>query len=100
MADNSVTGVMVTLIGDETPLTGTLTGNNISVLGGNHSFTLTFDSDGTDPSNDLALGTTSGFIGTMTNASGTVSHHPGGCKKHQDGRGPQRVSADADQDNI
>lgn len=69
--DDSVTGVMVTLRGDETPLTGTRTGNSISVSGGNASFTLSFDPDGTDSSNDVALGTTSGFIGTMTNASGT-----------------------------
>ena len=69
--DNSVTGVMVTLRGDETTLTGTRTGNSISVSGGNNNFTLSFDPDGTDSSNDLALGTTSGFIGTMSNASGT-----------------------------
>ena len=69
--DDSVTGVMVTLRGDETPLTGTRSGNSISVSGGNASFTLSFDPDGTDSSNDAALGTTSGFIGSMTNASGT-----------------------------
>ncbi|MBL4584540.1 MAG: hypothetical protein JKX83_07980 [Pseudomonadales bacterium] len=70
-ADNSVTGVMVTLRGEETALTGTLTGSTISVSGGSNSFTLGFDADGTDSSNDLALGMTSGFIGTMANASGT-----------------------------
>lgn len=69
--DNSVTGVMVSLRGDETTLTGTRTGSSISVSGGNSSFTLSFDPDGTDSSNDLALGTTSGFVGTLTNASGT-----------------------------
>lgn len=71
MADNSVTGVMVTLRGNEAVLTGTLTGSTISVSGGGNSFTLGFDADGTDSSNDLALGTTSGFIGTMSGASGT-----------------------------
>jgi len=70
MTDESVTGVMVTLRGNQATLTGTLTGNTISVSGGGNSFTLAFDPDGTDSSNDLALGTTSGFIGTMTNASG------------------------------
>lgn len=69
--DDSVTGVMVTLRGDETPLTGTRSGNSISVSGGNAGFTLSFDPDGTDSSNDVALGTTSGFVGSMTNASGT-----------------------------
>ena len=69
--DDSVTGTMVTLRGDETELTGTLTGNSISVSGSGTSFTLSFDPDGTDSSNDMLLGTTSGFIGTMTNASGT-----------------------------
>ncbi len=69
--DDSVTGVMVTLRGDETELTGTRTENSISVSGGNASFTLSFDSDGTDSSNDVSLGTTSGFLGTMTNPSGT-----------------------------
>ena len=69
--DDSVTGFMVTLRGDETTLTGTRTGNSISVSGGNNNFTLSFDPDGTDSSNDLALGTTSGFLGTMANASGT-----------------------------
>ena len=69
--DNSVSGVMVTLRGDETMLTGTLTGNSISVSGGNNDFDLSFDPDGSDSSNDAALGTTSGFIGTMSNASGT-----------------------------
>jgi hypothetical protein len=71
MSDDSVTGVMVTLRGDETTLTGTLTGNDIAVSGGGNSFTLSFDPDGSDGANDLALGTTSGFIGTMTGASGT-----------------------------
>ncbi len=71
MADNSVTGRMVTLRGEEAVLTGTLSGNNISVSGGGNSFTLTFDADGTDSSNDLLLGATSGFIGTLTNNSGT-----------------------------
>jgi len=71
MTDNSVTGVMVTLRGDETPLTGTLSGTDITVSGGGYSYTLSFDPDGSDSANDLALGTTSGFIGTMTGASGT-----------------------------
>ncbi|UVW33810.1 hypothetical protein NYF23_07090 [SAR92 clade bacterium H455] len=71
MTDNSVTGVMVTLRGDETPLTGTRTGNDITVSGGGNSFSLSFDPDGSDSANDLALGTTSGFLGTMTGASGT-----------------------------
>lgn len=71
LEDNSISGVMVTLRGDETPLSGTLTGNDIAVSGGNNNFTITFDADGTDSSNDIALGTTSGFIGTMSNASGT-----------------------------
>jgi len=62
---------MVTLRGQETALTGTLTGNSISVSGGGNSFTLQFDADGSDSSNDLLLGTTSGFIGTMNNTSGT-----------------------------
>ena len=69
--DNSVTGVMITLRGDETTLTGTRTGSSIAVSGGNNSFTLSFDPDGTDSSNDAALGTTSGVIGTMVNSSGT-----------------------------
>lgn len=69
--DDSVTGTMVILRGQETALTGTLAGNTISVSGGGNSFTLEFDPDGSDSSNDLVLGTTSGFFGTMANASGT-----------------------------
>ena len=68
---NSVSGTVVTPRGDETPLTGTCTESSISVSDDNNSFTLNFDPDGTDSSNDLALGTTSGFVGTTTNASGT-----------------------------
>ncbi len=71
MADNSVTGIMVTLRGDETTLSGSLTANVITVSGGGNELELAFDADGTDSSNDLALGTTSGFIGTMSGASGT-----------------------------
>ena len=70
LADNSVTGAMATLRGDETALAGTLAGSAISVSGGNNSFTLTFDPDGTDSSNDAALGTTSGFVGTWNGTSG------------------------------
>ena len=80
MEGNSISGVMVTLRGDETPLSGTLTGNDIAVSGGNHNFTITFDADGTDSSNDVALGTTSGFIGTMINASGTSDVIGTSCK--------------------
>ncbi len=71
MDGNSVAGVMVTLRGQETALTGTLEGATITVSGGNNGFTLSFDADGSDSSNDLLLGSTSGFVGTMTNASGT-----------------------------
>ena len=69
--DNSVTGVMVTLRGDEIDLIGTLNGNEISVSGGQHSFTLAFDPDGTDTANDFALGNVAGFIGTWNSNSGT-----------------------------
>lgn len=62
---------MVTLRGDITDLTGMLTGNEITVSGGEHSFTLTFDPDGTDSSNDLALGNVAGFVGTWSNNLGT-----------------------------
>ena len=55
--DSNVSGVMQTLGGDETFLVGVLTGNGISVSGGNNSFTLIFDPDGTGRPNDLALGT-------------------------------------------
>ncbi len=71
MADDSVVGVLVTLRGNETPLTGTRSGGGLSVSGGGNSFALSFDPDGSDPANDAALGTTSGFIGTMTNTNGT-----------------------------
>lgn len=79
--DDNVTGVMVTLRGDETELTGTHTGSSITVSGSNDSFTLSFDPDGSDSSNDALLSATSGFFGTMTNASGTsdvigTSCHP------------------------
>lgn len=70
-SDNSVTGVMVTLRGDETDLSGALTGNEISVSGGGHSFTLTFDPDGTDPFNDVALGNVAGFTGSWVSNIGT-----------------------------
>lgn len=70
MGDDSVTGVMITLRGDETILTGTRTGIDLTVTGDNNSFTLTFDPDGTDSSNDLLLGTSSGFLGTMSNSNG------------------------------
>ncbi len=42
-ADDSVSGVMVTLRGDETVLTGTLSGTDLTVSGGGNSFTLVFD---------------------------------------------------------
>lgn len=70
-ADNSVTGVMVTLRGDIMDLMGTLTGNQIAVSGGEHSFSLTFDPDGTDPSNDVALGSVAGFTGSWVSNMGT-----------------------------
>lgn len=71
MADNSITGTMVILSGQETALTGTLTGSTINVSGGGNSFTLEFDADESGSSNNLLLDTISGFIGTMSNASGT-----------------------------
>ncbi len=71
MADNSVTGIMVTLRGNETTLTGSLTANVITVSGGGNEFELAFDADGTDSSNDALLGTTSGFFGQLSNSSGT-----------------------------
>ena len=71
---------MVTLRDDETALTGTLTGNAISVSGGDNNFTLAFDPDGTDSSNDSVLGTTSGFIGQLTNSSGTSDVIGTSCK--------------------
>lgn len=67
--DNSITGTLVTLRGNETALSGTLIGNDLDIAGGNFTFDLAFDADGTDASNDLALGTTAGFVGTMSNAS-------------------------------
>lgn len=70
-SDNSVSGTMVTLRGDETPLSGTRAGSSISVSGSDSSFLLSFDPNGTDSSNDVSLGTISGFVGTMTNNSGT-----------------------------
>ena len=68
--DNSITGTLVTLRGDETVLSGTLNGTDLAISGGDFTFDLTFDADGTDASNDLVLGTASGFIGTMSNTSG------------------------------
>lgn len=70
MEDDSVTGVMITLRGDETILTGTRTGTDMTVTGDGSSFTLSFDPDGSDSTNDLQLGTSSGFLGTMSNSNG------------------------------
>ena len=55
--DSNVSGGVQTLGGDETSLAGALTGNGISVSGGNKNFTLIFDSDGTGRPKDLALST-------------------------------------------
>jgi len=54
-ADNTVIGTMVILRGGTTALSGTLSGNTISVSGGGSSFTLNFDDNGTDSSNDALL---------------------------------------------
>jgi len=70
LSDNNVTGVMVTIRGNQTVLSGTLNGNILTVSGGGNSFNLIFDSDGTDPSNDFALGPTSGFIGEWNSVLG------------------------------
>ncbi|GAA6168446.1 hypothetical protein [Sessilibacter corallicola] len=69
MDDNSVTGLAVTLRGNQTSLSGMLSNGIISVTGGNFSFNLTFDSDGMDSSNDADLGPVSGAVGTFTNGS-------------------------------
>lgn len=61
--DGSVRGVMVILRGDETELTRSCTGGSTSVFGSIASFTLSFDPVGSDSSNDVSLGTTSGFKG-------------------------------------
>jgi len=61
--DNSVTGVMITLRGAETALTGTLDAGVITVTGSNITFILDFDPDGSDPANDADLGDTAGFVG-------------------------------------
>ncbi|HEC26304.1 MAG TPA: hypothetical protein ENI67_02725 [Gammaproteobacteria bacterium] len=74
-SDNSVTGTMITLRGTETPLTGTLDNNSlITVTGNNIAFQLSFDRDGTDPTNDVGLGDTAGFVGSWASnlATGAV----------------------------
>lgn len=72
-SDNRVTGVMVTLRGQESALAGTLDGTTISVSGGGNTLTLEFDADGSDASNDALLGTTAGFTGQWNSASGLGS---------------------------
>ena len=71
MNDDSVSGILVTLRGDETALSGTLSNGVITVSGGEFNFTLDFDADGSNPANDEALGTVGGFLGAYTdNANG------------------------------
>lgn len=71
LSDDSVTGLLITLRGDETALSGTLAGTDLSVSGGDYTLTAQFDADGTDSSNDPFLGSTSGFLGTMSDSTGT-----------------------------
>lgn len=70
MSDNSVSGILVTLRGNETILSGSLSNGVITVSGGDFSFNLDFDPDGSDPSNDLALGSVGGFLGVYTDGAG------------------------------
>lgn len=59
--DDSVTGVMVTLAGQEFALSGTLDGEVITVTGGGQTFSLGFYPEGNgDPG---LLGGTAGFYG-------------------------------------
>ncbi|GLS25308.1 hypothetical protein [Marinibactrum halimedae] len=66
MTDNSVEGVLVTLQGNETILSGRLESDTITATGGRFEFNLNFDADGSDTENDNFLGPVSGYVGTYT----------------------------------